>query len=78
MSDDAISTFFDAWELYDRVLDNNCMLHEEIHRDLAGLEQDGEPVDLIFSGYASITSSRRANKPFSTSPPIASPPAASC
>ena len=34
MSNESVSTFFNAWEVYDQVLDNDYMFHDEVHRDL--------------------------------------------
>ena len=34
MSNESVSTFFNAWEVYDQVLDHDYMYHDEVHRDL--------------------------------------------
>ena len=34
MSNDSISTFFNAWEVYDQVLDHDYMFHDRVHHDL--------------------------------------------
>jgi SAM-dependent methyltransferase len=35
MKQEEVREFFDAWSLYDQVLDRNYMFHEEIYRDVA-------------------------------------------
>ncbi|MGH3089761.1 MAG: class I SAM-dependent methyltransferase, partial [Rubrobacteraceae bacterium] len=37
MNNEAVKEFFNAWSIYDRVLDLNYMFHNEIYRDVASL-----------------------------------------
>lgn len=40
MKEAMVGGFFDAWLLYDRVLDNNYMFHDEIYQDVQCLIAD--------------------------------------
>ena len=37
MKEAAVREFFDAWSLYDQVLDQNYMFHEELYQDVQHL-----------------------------------------